>query len=123
VALSLPGTHEVENIFEERRLRMMKKNAIIVNTGRGNSIVTEDLIKVMEEGHLKAACLDVMNPEPLPQGHPLWTTPRVYITPHISGGFRAGVNYERVVNTAIKNMTLIAGGEAPLHIVDRELGY
>ena len=123
VALSLPGTHEVENMFDERRLRLMKKNAIIVNTGRGNSIVTEDLIKVMEEGHLKAACLDVMNPEPLPQGHPLWTTPRVYITPHISGGFRAGVNYERVVNTAIKNMTLIAGGEAPLHIVDRELGY
>ncbi|MBR0087970.1 MAG: D-2-hydroxyacid dehydrogenase [Lachnospiraceae bacterium] len=123
VALSLPGTPAVENLFDERRLRLMKKSAIILNTGRGNSIVTEDLIKVMEEGHLKAACLDVMNPEPLPSGHPLWTAPRVYLTPHISGGFRAGVNYERVMDTAIKNLSLIAEGKAPIHIVDRELGY
>ena len=123
VALSMPGTDEVGGMFDERRLRLMKKTAIIANVGRGNAIVTDDLIKVMNEGHLKAACLDVMTPEPLPQGHPLWTTPRVYLTPHISGGFRAGVNYERVVDTAIKNLTLIAQGEAPIHTVNRELGY
>ncbi|MBR3392675.1 MAG: D-2-hydroxyacid dehydrogenase [Firmicutes bacterium] len=123
VALSMPGTDEVGGMFDERRLRLMKKTAIIANVGRGNAIVTDDLIKVMNEGHLKAACLDVMTPEPLPQGHPLWTTPRVYLTPHISGGFRAGVNYERVVDTAIKNLTLVAQGEAPIHTVNRELGY
>ena len=123
VALSMPGTDEVGGMFDERRLRLMKKTAIIANVGRGNAIVTDDLIKVMNEGHLKAACLDVMTPEPLPQGHPLWTTPRVYLTPHISGGFRAGVNYERVVDTAIKNLTLVAQGEPPIHAVDRELGY
>ena len=123
VALSMPGTDEVGGMFDERRLRLMKKTAIIANVGRGNAIVTDDLIKVMNEGHLKAACLDVMTPEPLPQGHPLWTTPRVYITPHISGGFRAGVNYERVIDTAIKNLTLVAQGEAPIHVVNRELGY
>ena len=77
VALSLPGTDEVKGMFDERRLRLMKKDAIIVNVGRGNSIVTDDLIKVMESGHLKAACLDVMDPEPLPKDHPLWNTPRV----------------------------------------------
>ena len=123
VALSMPGTEEVAGMFDERRLRLLKKDAIIANVGRGNAIVTEDLIKVMNEGHLKAACLDVMTPEPLPKDHPLWTTPRVYITPHISGGYRAGVNYESVVNVVVKNLTLVAGGEEPVHTVDRKLGY
>lgn len=123
VALSMPGTDEVRGMFDERRLRLMKKTAIIANVGRGNAIVTEDLIKVMNEGHLKAACLDVMDPEPLPQGHPLWTTPRVYITPHISGGYRAGVNYESVTNVVIENLTRVVNGEPPVHIVNRELGY
>ena len=123
VALSLPGTAAVKDMFDERRLRLMKKGAIILNVGRGNSIVTEDLIKVMNEGHLKAACLDVMDPEPLPKDHPLWTTPRVYITPHISGGFRAGVNYDRVMDRVFSNVELVLDGKPPVHIVDRELGY
>lgn len=123
VALSLPGTPEVAGMFDEKKLRMMKKKAVLLNVGRGNSIVTDDLIKVMNEGHLKAACLDVMDPEPLPKGHPLWTTPRVYITPHISGGYRAGVNYERVIDTVINNLTLYLEGKPPVHIVDRTLGY
>ena len=123
VALSLPGTDAVNGMFDERRLRLMKKNAILLNVGRGNAIVTDDLVRVMESGHLQAACLDVMNPEPLPKGHPLWTTPRVYITPHISGGYRAGVNYGRVMDTAIRNLELVLQGKPPIHIVDRELGY
>lgn len=123
VALSLPGTKDVTGMFDERRLRLMKKTAILVNVGRGNSVVTEELIKVMEGGHLKAACLDVCNPEPLPKGHPLWTTPRVYITPHISGGYRAGVNYDRVIDTAVNNLKLFLEGKMPVHIVDRKLGY
>ena len=123
VALSLPGTDEVKGMFDERRLRLMKPTAILVNTGRGNSVVTEDLLRVMREGHLKAACLDVMDPEPLPQDHPLWTAPRVYITPHMSGGYRAGVNYGRVVDRVIGNVALVLEGKAPVHIVDRKLGY
>ena len=123
VALSLPGTGEVNGMFDERRLRLMKRTAILVNVGRGNSVVTEDLIRVMEDGHLKAACLDVMDPEPLPKDHPLWSAPRVYITPHISGGYRAGVNYERVVDVAVRNLTLVAQGQPPIHTVDRTLGY
>ena len=123
VALSLPGTAAVTGMFDERRLRLMKKTAILLNVGRGSAVVTDDLIKVMNEGHLKAACLDVMEPEPLPKGHPLWTTERVYITPHISGGFREGNNYESVMDTAINNVSLILQGKEPVHIVDRKLGY
>ena len=123
VALSLPGTVEVKGMFDERRLRLMKKSAILLNTGRGNSVVTTDLIKVMNEGHLKAACLDVMDPEPLPKDHPLWTTSRVYITPHISGGYRAGMNYESVTDVVYRNIELVLSGEPPVHTVDRKLGY
>lgn len=123
VALSLPGTDDVRNMFDYRRLSLMKKNAILINVGRGNSVVTEDLIRIMNEGRLKAACLDVMNPEPLPPEHPLWNTPRVYLTPHISGGYRAGINYDRVMDVVIQNVNLVLQGKDPVHIVDRKLGY
>ena len=123
VALSLPGTEDVKGLFDYRRLSLMKKNAILINVGRGNSVVTDDLIRIMNEGHLKAACLDVMDPEPLPKDHPLWTAPRVYLTPHISGGYRAGVNYERVNDVVIQNLTLVLQGKDPIHIVDKKLGY
>lgn len=123
VALSLPGTSAVAGMFDEHRLRLMKSSAILVNVGRGNSVVTDDLVRVMQEGHLRAACLDVMDPEPLPEGHPLWTCPRVYLTPHISGGFRAGVNYERVIDLVIENLKRVLEGRPPVHAVDRELGY
>ncbi len=123
VALSLPGTEEARGVFDERRLRLMKKTAIIINVGRGNAIVTADLIRVMEEGHLKAACLDVMDPEPLPEDHPLWTAPRVYLTPHVSGGYKAGVNYERVVDRVVGNLRLVLEGKPPVYTVDRSIGY
>ena len=123
VALSLPGTDEVAGMFDERRLRLMKPSAILVNVGRGNSVVTGDLIRVMKDGHLRAACLDGMDPEPLPKDHPLWTTPRVYLTPHISGGYRAGVNYGRVMDVVIENLTRVLAGEPPIHAVNRGLGY
>ena len=123
VALSLPGTDSADGMFDERRLRLMKRSAILLNVGRGNAVVTDDLVRVMAEGHLRAACLDVMDPEPLPKDHPLWTAPRVYITPHISGGYRAGVNYDRVISTAVQNLALVLQGKPPIHAVDRKLGY
>ncbi len=123
VALSLPGTDSAAGMFDERRLRLMKQSAILLNVGRGNAVVTDDLIRVMAEGRLRAACLDVMDPEPLPEDHPLWTAPRVWITPHISGGYRAGVNYDRVISTAVQNLTLVLQGKPPIHVVDRNLGY
>jgi len=62
-------------------------------------------------------------PEPLPPEHPLWTAPRAYLTPHISGGFRAGVNYERVLDVVLENLERVLKGEPPIHAVDRQLGY
>ena len=123
VALSLPSTDETAGLFDYERLCTIKKGAILINVGRGDAIVTDALVEAVKEGHFKAVCLDTMAPEPLPEGHPLWTLPNVYITPHVSGGFRAGVNYENVIAVVRENLRRVARNEAPLHVVDRNLGY
>ena len=81
----LPGTPETKGLLNYERLYSMKKDAILVNVGRGSLIPTEDLIRVLEEGHLKGAVLDVFETEPLPETSPLWNMENVLITPHIPG--------------------------------------
>ena len=63
VALSLPETEETVHLFDEARLRKIKKGAILVNVGRGTAIVTEDLLRVVKDGHFSGVCLDVTDPE------------------------------------------------------------
>lgn len=123
VALSLPETQETVHLFDETRLRRMKKGAILVNVGRGTAIVTEDLLRVMKEGYLSGVCLDVTDPEPLPKNHPLWNTEHVYITPHISGRFNAEVTYDRVLNIMRENLLRYIDGKPLENIVDRSIGY
>ena len=57
--------------MDERRLRLMKKGALLINVGRGSLIDTDALVKVLEEGHLGGVALDVVDKEPLPEDHPL----------------------------------------------------
>ena len=123
VALSLPETAETIHLFDEARLRKMKKGAILVNVGRGTAVVTEDLLKIMKEGYLAGACLDVTDPEPLPKNHPLWNTEHVYITPHISGRFNAEVTYDRVLNIFRTNLLHYLAGEPLDNIVNKSIGY
>ena len=123
VALSLPETEETVHLFDEARLRKMKKGAILINVGRGTAVVTEDLLKIMKEGHLSGACLDVTDPEPLPKNHPLWNTENVYITPHISGRFNAAVTYDFVLNIFKTNLLHYLNGEPLEHVVNKKLGY
>lgn len=75
----------------------MKKEAILVNVGRGSLIPTEDLIRVLQEGHLKGAVLDVFETEPLSSNSPLWEMNQVIITPHIAGPSFGG-------NTEVRDM-------------------
>lgn len=63
----------------------MKKDAILVNVGRGALIVQDDLIDILNQGHLAGVVLDVVTPEPLPNDNPLWNIENVVITPHVSG--------------------------------------
>ncbi len=123
VAICVPGTSATAGMFDEKTLRSIKKGALLLNIGRGTVIVTDDLIRLQNEGHFAGVLLDVTDPEPLPADHPLWDTPNVIITPHISGGFRSPVNYPRVMNVCFTNLRRVAAGEPVLHVVDRNTQY
>ncbi len=122
VALSLPSGPETNGLMDERRLRLMKKGAVLVNVGRGSAIVTDDLQKVCAEGLIRAA-LDVTDPEPLPAAHPLWQNPNVHITPHISGFFHLPQTLDRILSIGAENLRRYASGEPLLNLVEAETGY
>jgi len=123
VALSLPETEETVHLFDEARLRKIKKGAILVNVGRGTAIVTEDLLRVVKDGHFSGVCLDVTDPEPLPKNHPLWNMEHVYLTPHISGRFNAAVTLDKVLQNFHDNLQSYVNGEPLQHVVDKSIGY
>ena len=85
VVCCLPNTADTAGYFDRERLLMLKSDAILVNVGRGNLIVTDDLTAVLAEGHLHGVMLDVTDPEPLPRGHALRKMRNVILTPHVAG--------------------------------------
>lgn len=82
VVLALALTDDTRGILGARRLRLLAPDAWVVNVARGGHIVTDDLVAVLADGAIGGAALDVTDPEPLPDGHPLWTEPRCIISPH-----------------------------------------
>ena len=98
ILCALPHTPETAGLLDERRLRLMKKDAVLVNGGRGSLIDQAALCRVLEEGHLWGVGLEVTSPEPLPPDSPLWDQPRVLITPHAAGNsFAQGSPLERTL--------------------------
>jgi phosphoglycerate dehydrogenase-like enzyme len=84
VVLLVPATSETTGMVDAAFLEKMKDGALLVNAARGAVVVTDALVAELESGRLRAA-LDVSDPEPLPEGHPLWNAPGVLITPHVAG--------------------------------------
>ena len=82
VSLHTPLTQETRGLIREDMLRHMKPTAILVNTSRGGVVVTDDLVRALQEGRLAGAALDVFEDEPLPKGHPIRSLPNVLLTPH-----------------------------------------
>lgn len=123
VAMVLPGGPATEHIMDERRLRLMKPGAYLVNDGRGNAIDPAALKRVLADGHLGGVALDVTEPEPLPADDPLWDDERVILTPHISGQFHLRETFERVVRICGENLYRYARGGALHQVVDRRHGY
>jgi len=85
VVLALALTPETEGILNARTLALLPDHAWVVNVARGRHIVTDDLVAALEAGRLGGAALDVTDPEPLPDGHPLWSAPGVLVVPHVGG--------------------------------------
>lgn len=122
-AICLPGTKETRHLFGETQLRAMKPGSILLNVGRGNIVETDALVKVLNDGHLGGAALDVCEREPLPAGEALWNCENLLITPHVSGGFHLDLTLKRIVEISRKNLAAYLGGTPYVSVVDRKTGY
>lgn len=116
-----PLTEQTRHMFDARAFGAMKPHARFVNVGRGELVVTDDLVTALENGAIAGAALDVVDPEPLPPGHPLWQLPSARITPHNSGDF-AGWRTE-IVNAFTTNFDHWLAGRPLDNVVDKTLGY
>lgn len=125
VALCLPSTSKTRGLMDERLLRLMKEDAVLLNVGRGDAIVTDDLVHVLQEGHLLGAGLDVADPEPLPKEHPLWEMEQVILTPHITGvSFdHLPETYHKILEICTENLARYANGTRLKNTIDLETGY
>jgi phosphoglycerate dehydrogenase-like enzyme len=84
VILILPLTDESHHLLGVHQFELLPQGALVVNAARGPVVDTDALVAALQSGRIRAA-LDVTDPEPLPAGHPLWSCPNVYITPHVAG--------------------------------------
>lgn len=118
---SLPLTEKTRHAMNWDEFAALKPGAIVVNTGRGGTINTDALLDSLRRGRLGAALLDVTDPEPLPEDHPLWTMENVYITPHMSGS-HPGYD-ERAGKIFLENLRRYLAGEPLMNLVDQREGY
>lgn len=102
VSLHCPLTPETEGMINMKSIRLMKNGAYLINTGRGQLIVEQDLADALAEGHLSGAGLDVLSVEPPSENNPLLKAPNTCITPHIAWATRAA--RVRLMKTAVENL-------------------
>lgn len=123
VSLSLPDTKFTQKIINEKTLKLMKEDAVLINVGRGTAIDTEALCDSLEAGKLMGAALDVTDPEPLPKDHRLWQLENVVITPHCSGGNSLQDIIDNIMEISLKNLEAFLKSEKLDNIVDVTKGY
>lgn len=116
VILTLPGGDATRHIIGESELAALPDGALVVNVGRGPLIDTDALVRHTGSGRLRAA-LDVTDPEPLPAGHPLWSSPGVLISPHVGGDSSA--MHPRIAALVRRQIAHLLAGEEPENIVVR----
>jgi phosphoglycerate dehydrogenase-like enzyme len=107
VILIIPSTTETKGLVDATFLGSMKEGALLVNVARGSVVVTDDLVAALESGRVHAA-LDVTDPEPLPEDHPLWAAPHVLVTPHVGGATPA--MWPRAYRLVREQLTRFAAG-------------
>jgi|SRR5690625_382050 len=118
----LPLTNETEALYDKELFQKMKDDVVFINVGRGESVVTADLIEALDSGKVRCAGLDVFEEEPLPKGHPLWQHDKVLMTPHIAGNVES---YPKYIYPIFKEnfKAYLAGEELPRNLVELEEGY
>ncbi len=115
LSLHLPLMPATRHLIGAEQLAMMKKNAILINTARGELIDEDALVKALKEGWIAAAGLDVLTQEPSPADHPLIRMENVIVTPHVAGP--TWDSWPRRFSNGFANIVRVANGEAPLWTV------
>jgi glyoxylate/hydroxypyruvate reductase len=121
VVLLLPATSETRDFMNAERLRRMKPTAWLLNFGRGDLVVDDDLVEAVASKRLAGAVLDVFRTEPLPAAHRFWTTDGIVVFPHVGG-----LHPERdrlVAELFVDNLRRFVAREPLRHVVDRARGY
>ena len=122
VFVATPLTPETRGLIDARRLGLMKRGAGLINIGRAAVVDYDALIERLGDGHLSGAILDVFDPEPLPAGSPLWSTPNLIVTPHVSAD--DGDAYVALtLDIFFANMRRYLADEPLANIVRPEVGY
>jgi phosphoglycerate dehydrogenase-like enzyme len=118
VIVIVPLTPDTERMFDAARIAKMKQGALLVNAARGPVVDTDALVEALQAHKIRAA-LDVVDPEPLPAGHPLWKAPNLLLTPHVAGGSPRFL--ERAFKLAGEQVARYMKGEPLLNVVNE--GY
>ncbi len=121
VVLALALTPETRGVISRVEFELMEPHAWLVNVARGAHVVTEDLVVALREDVIGGAALDVTEPEPLPDGHPLWRLPNCLITPHTAN--TEDMAQPLLSARIVENVRRFAAGEDLVGVVDPELGY
>jgi phosphoglycerate dehydrogenase-like enzyme len=110
IVIALPLTPATTRVVDAEFLARLRPGAVIVNAGRGALVDTEALMRAAQAGQI-CGILDVVDPEPLPEGHPLWTSRGITITPHIAGAVPDV--WPRSWKRAVNNLQAFAAGRDP----------
>jgi phosphoglycerate dehydrogenase-like enzyme len=110
----LPLNEQTHQLIGQDVLGALPDGALVVNVGRGSVVDTDALTKEVLSGRLQCA-LDVVDPEPLPEDHPLWSTPNALITPHIGGN--ASAFQPRILKLLRQQLEALAAGHTPANLV------
>ena len=121
VVVALALTPETEGVIAAPQLAAMHEKGWLVNVGRGGHVVTDDLVAALESGTIGGAALDVTDPEPLPDGHVLWSMPNAIITPHVANTPEMAVPL--LARRITENVRRWGSDEPLLGLVDPALGY
>ena len=122
VILAVPSTDETRHMIGEAELAAMRPNAVLVNIARGDVVKQDDLVAALEAKSIEAALLDVTDPEPLPEDHPLWGLDNAQVTMHLSGRAQSKM-FQRSADRFIQNLDRWHRGEKVEPQMDLAAGY
>jgi len=121
VVIAAPETAETKHLISAKKIARMKRDARLINVGRGSLLDESALIAALESGHLAGAALDVASQEPLPENSPLWQAPNLFITPHTSAV--SDRLWQRETALLVELLELWFSGREMKNVVDLARGY